>query len=96
MGGVYSMKNKELVKKNKRFILGVGLDTQDGHKRITKGENFFLFGGSKDTHEDMRGKVVKLNEKLKKKGKSLDTAESDELNDIAQKVGIKNFSTLDI
>ena len=35
------------------MMLGVGLDNQDGQKRITKGENFVLVGGSEETHERM-------------------------------------------
>jgi len=54
-------------KKKKRqgtaVLLGVGLDS-DGHKRITAGPNFALVGGTKDTHEQMTEKVIKINEKL--------------------------------
>ena len=28
------------------LLVGLGLDNQDGHKRITKGDNFYLVGGS--------------------------------------------------
>ena len=28
-------------------MLGIGLDNKDGHKRITKGDNFMLVGGSR-------------------------------------------------
>ena len=28
------------------LMLGLGLDNQDGHKRVTKGDNFYLVGGS--------------------------------------------------
>ena len=36
------------------LMLGVGLDNQDGHKRVTKGDNFYLVGGSEETHERMK------------------------------------------
>lgn len=75
-------------KKGKSLLLGVGLDS-DGHKRITTGPNFALVGGSKDTHEDMTEKAVKINEKLAKKGKSLDDVSHEEFDDIAQEVGLK-------
>ena len=35
------------------IMLGLGLDNEDGHKRITTGENFYLVGGSEETHERM-------------------------------------------
>jgi hypothetical protein len=70
------------------MMLGVGLDS-DGHKRLTTGPNFALIGGSKDTHEVMTEKVVKINEKLTARGKSLDTVGADELDDVALEVGLQ-------
>jgi hypothetical protein len=82
------MEQSEQRKRKKRaMMLGLGLDS-DGHKRITKGENFTLIGGSKITHEAMTETVIKINEKLSKKGKTLDTVEHEEFNDIAQEVGL--------
>jgi len=70
------------------MLLGVGLDS-DGHKRITTGPNFALIGGSKDTHEEMTEKAVKINEKLSAKGKTLDTVSHQEFDDIAHSVGLR-------
>ena len=64
-------------KKRKAGLLGIGLDS-DGHKRITTGENFTLVGGTEETHEKMTEKVIKLNEKLKSRGKQLDTVSHSE------------------
>ena len=75
-------------KKPKAVMLGVGLD-DDGHKRVTKGPNFALVGGSKDTHEEMTEKAIKINEKLGAKGKSLETVSREEFDDIAHAVGLK-------
>ena len=77
--------------KRKARILGIGLDS-DGHKRLTSGENFTLVGGTEETHENMTERVVKLNEKLKSRGKHLDTVSNQEFEDIAQEVGLKKFS----
>ena len=44
------------------MLLGVGLDS-DGHKRITKGDNFAMVGGTEETHDGMVEKAVKINEK---------------------------------
>jgi len=71
-------------------MLGVGLDS-DGHKRITKGENFALFGGTQETHEVMTEKAIKINEKLKARGKQLETVSREEFDDIAYEVGLKKF-----
>ena len=69
-------------------MLGVGLDS-DGNKRLTTGPNFALVGGSHDTHEQMTEKAVKINEKLKARGKQLETVTREEFDDIALEVGLK-------
>jgi hypothetical protein len=74
----------------KAVMLGVGLDS-DGHKRLTTGPNFALVGGSQETHEQMTEKAVKINEKLKARGKQLETVTHEEFDDIAQQVGLKKF-----
>ncbi len=82
-------------KKNKRaLILGVGLDS-DGKKRITSGPNFALVGGTAETHEEMTEKAIKINEKLKARGKQLEEVSSDEFNDIAHEVGLKKIPNRD-
>ena len=75
-------------KKHRALLLGVGLDS-DGHKRITTGPNFALVGGTKDTHEQMTEKAIKINEKLKAKGKQLHEVSHAEFDDIAHEVGLQ-------
>jgi hypothetical protein len=77
-------------KKLKTIMLGVGLDS-DGHKRLTKGENFALVGGTEETHEQMTEKAIKINEKLKSRGKQLEEVSHEEFDDIAHEVGLKKF-----
>jgi hypothetical protein len=79
------MVNKK--KQRKAVLLGVGLDS-DGHKRVTTGPNFLLAGGSKDTHEQMTEKAIKINEKLTAKGKKLEEVGAEEFDDIAHSVGL--------
>lgn len=74
------------------MMLGVGLDT-DGHKRVTRGENFALVGGSEQTHEVMTEKVIKINEKLSSKGKNLDNVSREEFDDIAHEVGLHRHNS---
>jgi hypothetical protein len=75
-------------KKAKAMMLGLGLDS-DGHKRVTSGPNFALVGGSKETHEQMTEKAIKINEKLEKKGKSLENVTREEFDEIAHDVGLR-------
>lgn len=71
------------------MILGLGLDNQDGHVRVTQGENFHLLGGSQDTHEQMQEQAIKFNEKLNNRGKTLEQVTKEEFIDLAREVGMK-------
>ena len=66
-------------------IVGVGLDNEDGHKRITTGEKFVLVGGSQDTHERMTETMVKTFEELKRRDKQLENVDPRELGEIIDK-----------
>ena len=81
------MANKSKTKRQ-AALLGLGLDS-DGHKRITTGSNFALIGGTQETHEAMTEKAIKINEKLKARGKQLHEISPPEFDDIAHEVGLK-------
>lgn len=76
-------------KNNSVLLLGVGLDNQDEHRRITKGDNFYLVGGSAETHDRMTETAIKFNEKLSKRGKSLHELSKDEFVDLMHEVSGK-------
>jgi hypothetical protein len=86
------MANAGLKKRRKAVLLGIGLDS-DGHKRVTRGPNFALVGGTKETHEQMTEKAIKINEKLKERGKTLHEVCPQEFDDIAHEVGLKRADT---
>ena len=66
-------------------LLGVGLDNDDGHKRITQAEEFSIVGGSENTHERMTETVIKTFEDMKNDGKTLSNIEPEQLSDLLQK-----------
>ena len=66
-------------------LLGLGLDNEDGHKRITSAEKFAILGGSQETHELMTETVVKTFEEMGRKGKSLEGIEPEELKELLDK-----------
>ena len=74
--------------KKKTMLFGLGLDNKDGHTRVTTVDNFKLVGGSEETHGTMQEKAIKLNEHLKRRGKTLDTVSRDEFSEIADKLGM--------
>lgn len=62
--------------------MGIGLDNEDGHKRLTQAEKFSVVGGSEETHEKMTETLIKTFEDLKTKGKELEETEKEELAEI--------------
>ncbi|MCF3652010.1 hypothetical protein [Synoicihabitans lomoniglobus] len=66
-------------------LIGVGLDNEDGHKRITRGEKFALIGGSQETHERMTETTLKTFEELKRRDKQLENVDRRELAEIIDK-----------
>jgi hypothetical protein len=82
------MKAKKSEEPARALLVGVGLDS-DGHKRVTTGKNFALVGGTQETHEAMTEKVIKINEKLKVRGKELHEVSRAEFDDIAHDVGLR-------
>src|SRR5689334_24954325 len=63
-------------------LLGLAFDAEDGHKRITRGKNFLLAGGSDETHSMMRETIIKVNEQLDARGQSLSDVTPNELRDL--------------
>jgi hypothetical protein len=66
-------------------LLGIGLDHEDGHKRITSAEQFTIVGGSDETHGRLTETVIKTFEELKTRGKPLQAVEPKELAEIIHK-----------
>jgi len=63
-------------------VLGVGLDGEDGHARITRTEEMTLVGGSEETHEKMQETAIRFGENLEKRGKTLQEASVREVLDL--------------
>jgi hypothetical protein len=63
-------------------VVGLGLDGEDGHQRITRTEEMVLVGGSAETHEKMQETAIRFGENLEKRGKSLGEASVSEVIDL--------------
>jgi hypothetical protein len=66
-------------------FVGIGLDNQDGHQRLTRTEHFILVGGSEDTHGQMQEVSIRFNASLEQRGKRLQDASSQEVIDLMRK-----------
>ena len=73
-------------RKKSAALLGVAFDNDDGHTRLTRGENFVLVGGSQDTHAVMQETAVKINENLDRREKRLEDVSVHELREICREV----------
>lgn len=69
-------------KKPKMVLMGLGLTRHDGHRRITRGDDFLLTGGNEETHEGMQERAIKFSERLKRKGKTLEELHPKEVRDM--------------
>ncbi len=67
-------------------LLGLAFDAKDGHKRITRGKNFLLAGGSEQTHVFMRETILKVNERLDERGQRLADVSVEELRELLDEV----------
>lgn len=67
-------------------LLGLGLDGDDGHTRLTRGKNFVLYGGSQETHAQMQETAIKINERLDRRGKQLEDVSPREMFEIYREV----------
>ena len=77
-------RSNRIVKKS--ALLGLAFDAEDGHKRISRGDNFLLCGGSEETHGVMQETAIKVNEQLTDRGKRLEDVSARELRDIFREV----------
>lgn len=72
-------------KGKKSGLLGLGLDNEDGHKRVTQSDRFAILGGSEETHSRMTETLIKTFETLDREGKELSQLEKDELAELIDK-----------
>lgn len=66
-------------------LIGIGLDCEDGHTRVTGAEEFSIIGGSEKTHECMTETICKTFEDLKNNGKTIRNVEENQLRDMLHK-----------
>jgi len=64
----------------------LAFDADDEVKRITRGPNFVLAGGSAETHGRLQETAIKINERLDRAGKQLADVSIRELRDIIAEI----------
>ena len=71
--------------KSSKHLIGVGLDCDDGHKRITTSEDFSVIGGSDETHAKVSETFIKTFEYFSAQNKTLDEISSEKLAELLHK-----------
>jgi len=82
VGSKFVAKKRKKEKRQVVGFVGLGLDNEDGHRRLTHSEHFFLIGGSEQTHERMQDTAIRFGESLRRKGKKLENTSVEEVIDI--------------
>ena len=67
-------------------LLGLGFDARPDEKRVTRGKNFLLMGGSRETHGRMVDAALAFNDLVDKRGKRIEEVNARELNEIAEEL----------
>lgn len=83
---VTGMKRKRRTKRGKHFVLGVDV-RNDGHTRITKGEDYVVHGGTEASHAEVVDIVSTFSKKLAKEGDAGPKATAEILRDVMKKKG---------
>lgn len=84
------MNNQNKSCKDNAILYGLAFDNKDNHKRITTGEDFYIVGGSAETHDTLVEKVLEFSETIKKYGKKLDDLSESEFYAIAKEISSEN------
>lgn len=87
------MENQNKTSQGNTILCGLAFDNKDNHKRITTGENFYIVGGSAETHENLVGKVLEFNEVIKKYGKQLSDLSETEYYNIVKEISTHKEKT---
>jgi len=67
-------------------LVGLGFDARPDEKRVTRGENFLLVGGSRETHERMVETVLTFKELVDKRGKRIKDVSARDLGEITEEL----------
>jgi hypothetical protein len=64
-------------------LIGFGLDNGDDEQRLTRGDQTLIFGGSAETHAELRATALKMEQELNRRGQDLGDLDPAELAELA-------------
>lgn len=66
----------------KGLIVGVRTDREEGHTRVSRGEDFVALGGDREAHEHLRETVAEISDEVKRRGRDLAELPREEFREI--------------
>ena len=76
---------KAKVRRKNGFLLGVRVDGGDGHRRVSRGEDFVAVGGTREGHEHLRETVAEISDEVKRRGRTVGEVRKDEFREILER-----------
>ncbi|MGC8643072.1 MAG: hypothetical protein ACP5XB_24700 [Isosphaeraceae bacterium] len=67
-------------------LIGLGLDSVDNQKRLTRGNQSLVLGGSAQTHDELRETVLRMELELDRQGQRLGDLDPVELAELAWRI----------
>ena len=64
-------------------LIGFGLDNGDDEQRLTRSGQTLIFGGSAETHAELRATALKMEQELNRRGQDLGELDPNELAELA-------------
>ena len=64
-------------------LIGFGLDNADDQNRLTRGDQSLIFGGSAETHAEMKETALRMEQQLDQLGRQLGDLDPTELVELA-------------
>jgi len=64
-------------------LIGFGLDNGDDQQRLTRSDQTLIFGGSAETHAELRETALKMEQELDRQGRRLGDLDPAELAELA-------------
>src|SRR5258708_4508942 len=70
-------------RRRRAAFIGFGLDSGDDEQRLTRGDQTLIFGGSAETHAELRETAFKVEQELNRRGQDLGDLDPTELAELA-------------
>ncbi|MGO9597906.1 MAG: hypothetical protein ACLP7Q_07915 [Isosphaeraceae bacterium] len=75
-------------------LIGLGLDSLDDQKRLTRSDQSLVFGGSAETHAQLREAILRMELELDRQGQQLGDLDPLELAELAWRIDLPELHAI--